>query len=375
MDSLDIKFAALIVLLVLLLGYVIGVPRTNISPSGNADKEIPKPYVYPTEYIENLERSFSITNFSGLSSDKSIKPTVKGIFLELNESRCAGEGKKNYFYKVGIYTLRPTLMDASYKLIECKRISGNLTLARKTLESLLLEINERESQEGLSPWFAVSEWYITQEISQYSTSKDVHNISAFDLEYLVPFIRDHLNDTAKNVPFELSNITRTKEELTPLKKSMENEMDYRSELLETGMWWLNLSESAYKEGKKSLALWYYSLGSAYKQVAESNWARAPLPASGAYQIKKDVPYNITGLRTHVYQEALNLAPNLNGKSYAELFSNFALLNLWDVEEHILPKLADAEDPKVGLYPSTVYSQYLQILAEVRAVEIFGSYFS
>ncbi|AAL80694.1 MULTISPECIES: hypothetical protein [Pyrococcus] len=138
-----------------------------------------------------------------------------------------------------------------------------------------------------------------------------------------------------------------------------------------------MSEESYKRGEKSLALWYYSVALAYLNLTESEWANAPHPyfIGGGLQSERDVPYNITGIREEVYKKALAFAEKKGKGPYAELLSNYVLLELRELDEHALPKLSDPNNPLLKYYPSATYEAYLRLLGMVIALEIFSSYFS
>ncbi|WP_371137006.1 hypothetical protein [Pyrococcus sp. NA2] len=250
---------------------------------------------------------------------------------------------------------------------------GNVSLALSEVEKLLSEIREIEKTKGQSPWLAVAELYLEWSQNPNMTSTRV----IFTLEYLIPFLKEHIEGEYERINFELSNITRTRMKVEELERALKEDKTQRANLIVFASAWLNMSEEAYKKGEKSLALWYYSVALAYLNLTETEWAKAPHPyfVGGGLQKEKDVPYNITGIRKEVYERALAFARKKGEGPYAELLSNYVLLDLWALDSSTLPKLSDPNNPLLKYYPSATYEEYLRLLGMVVALEIFASHFS
>ncbi|WP_256957793.1 hypothetical protein [Thermococcus litoralis] len=378
MDSLDIKFTALFFIILILLGvYVVDATKGFSLSKGKAKIQNVPPYVYTTEEIEKMKMTYSLTNFSGLTTDSILIAEANSIALNLNQSKCEISEISKDFYTYKIHTFVPTVAYLHYDMIKCKRELGDINLARTKLEDLLAEMNKTEYMMGQSPWMAIGELYVQWELAEYEANATTTK-AAFDLNALVPFLQRYVNrrdSKYKKINFDLQNITRTQEELKELEKSMREKKDLREDLIGLGLGWLNLSESAFYKGEKSLSLWYYSVALAYLKLAETRWAEVPQPYYGAYQTKADVPYNITGLREEVYERALRIMHKNNNGPYAELLSTYVLLELNRLDNHNLEKLSDSTNPFLKHYPYIIYHRYLEVLAMTVAIEIFSSYFS
>ncbi|CAD55690.1 hypothetical protein [Pyrococcus abyssi] len=374
MDKLDVKFVISLVLFILIGAYIIGVQ--DVLFSGNTTS--PSPYVYPKEYIEEMRKQYSLLDFSNLITDVSLINKTDSLFTELNSTKKCSiliRDLEKDFYSAKIYTFIPTFAYLAADKIECNasKYQGNVSLALSEVEKLLSEIREIERTKGQSPWLAMAELYL--EWSQNPNMTPTQAI--FTMEYLIPFLREHIEGGYKEIEFDLSNITRTKREIEKLKRTLKMDKTQRINLISLASVWLNMSENAYRKGEKSLALWYYSVSLAYLNLTETEWAKAPYPyfVQGGLQKDRDMPYNITGIRKEVYEKALTFAKKKGKGPYAELLSNYVLLDLRMLDSYTLPKLSNPNNPLIKYYPSATYEAYLRLLGMVVAIESFASYFS
>lgn len=216
MDELDIKFAVFVVIFILIGAYFIGIPESK-------DKaEPPSPYVYPKEYIEEMRKQFSLVNFSGLTTDGSLIPQINSLFSELNSTRkCSiliGDMEKD-FYSGRIYTFVPTFAYLVADKIECNDIKGNVSLALSEVKGLLNEIREIERTRGQSPWLTVAELYLGWSQNPNMTSVR----AALTMEYLIPFIKEHIDGKYVRINFNLSNISETRRKIIEMEEALKND--------------------------------------------------------------------------------------------------------------------------------------------------------
>ncbi|AAL80695.1 hypothetical protein PF0571 [Pyrococcus furiosus DSM 3638] len=218
MDDLDIKFAVFVVVFILIGAYFIGIPELL-----SKDKEEPSsPYVYPREYIEEMREQFSLVNFSDLTTDESLIPRIKSLFSELNSTRkCSilmGDMEKD-FYSAKIYTFVPTFAYLIADKMECNNTKGNVSLALSEVEKLLNEIREIEETRGQSPWLTVAELYLGWSQNPNMTSVR----AALTTDYLIPFIREHIDDKYMRINFGLSNISETRKKIIEMEEALKED--------------------------------------------------------------------------------------------------------------------------------------------------------
>ena len=284
------------------------------------------------------------------------------------------------FYNDSILVLSPTLAYMEYATFECwgEGVTSSERTHAESVLSLYRKQFIREDAAGLSPRRAVGELLV-----YWQMGKKGNPSIKLTNEVVLPYLRilNERPDNGRPIRFGLSNISTLR---GMLKKECDSDErtfggtlngTLRGYMAFNGLIELNESEELYRLGYISAAYWHYCLALGYYNISRSRWADVPgYGLKNIIQIRKDYPYNITGIRDTIYAEAVQLF-NASEEPYeVDLFARSILQDLYNADKGLW-QLTSSRGLLPELKPLQVYEQHLTVLTEVRGAEIFERTFN